>query len=165
MSFSRPIQWYHSHIDLIWPKGGTFNPEACVLLFIYKFLLYPASVSIVYLFCAWRLCCVLGPAHVLSLCSNLFCLGRLCYVLGPAYVLLFIYFVWEDCVVCWAQHVLLFIYFVLEDFAVCLAQHMFYYLSILCGKPVLCLGPSICSIIYLFYVGSLCCVFGQAYVL
>ncbi len=24
MSFSRPIQWYHSHIDPIWPDG-TFN--------------------------------------------------------------------------------------------------------------------------------------------
>ncbi len=24
MSFSRPIQWYHSHPDLIWPDG-TFN--------------------------------------------------------------------------------------------------------------------------------------------
>ncbi len=24
MSFSRPIQWYHSHADPIWPDG-TFN--------------------------------------------------------------------------------------------------------------------------------------------
>jgi hypothetical protein len=24
MSFSRPIQWYHSHVDPIWPDG-TFN--------------------------------------------------------------------------------------------------------------------------------------------
>jgi hypothetical protein len=151
MSFSRPIQWYHSHVDLIWPNGGTFNPEACVLLFIYKFLLCPASVSIVYLFRAGRLCCVLGPAHVLSLCSTynlpilfgktvlcvgpricyiiyLFCVGRLCCVLGPAYVILFIYFVWEDCAVCWAQH-------------------MSYYLSILCGKTVLCVGPCICLVV------------------
>ncbi len=26
MSFSRPIQWYHSHADPIWPDG-TFKPE------------------------------------------------------------------------------------------------------------------------------------------
>jgi hypothetical protein len=25
MSFSRPIQWYHSHADPIWPDG-IFNP-------------------------------------------------------------------------------------------------------------------------------------------
>ncbi len=22
MSFSRPIQWYHSHVDPIWPDGN-----------------------------------------------------------------------------------------------------------------------------------------------
>ncbi len=22
MSFSRPIQWYHSHVDPIWPDGA-----------------------------------------------------------------------------------------------------------------------------------------------
>jgi hypothetical protein len=26
MSFSRPIQWYHSHADPIWPDG-TFNTQ------------------------------------------------------------------------------------------------------------------------------------------
>ncbi len=30
MSFSRPIQWYHSHADPIWPDGifkGTAQPD------------------------------------------------------------------------------------------------------------------------------------------
>ncbi len=31
MSFSRPIQWYHSHADPIWPDG-TFKTRECVFL-------------------------------------------------------------------------------------------------------------------------------------
>jgi hypothetical protein len=27
MSFSRPIQWYHSHADPIWPDGTFFKTE------------------------------------------------------------------------------------------------------------------------------------------
>ncbi len=32
MSFPRPIQWYHSHADPIWPDG-TFKSDDVVLLF------------------------------------------------------------------------------------------------------------------------------------
>ncbi len=37
MSFSRPIQWYHSHADPIWPDGN-FNKQTeehkCTLLHV-----------------------------------------------------------------------------------------------------------------------------------
>jgi hypothetical protein len=201
MSFSRPIQRYHSLVDLIWPNGGTFNPEACVLLFIYQIFVvsskcfYCLSIS-----CRKTVLCVGSSTCSQLMFYNLPILfGKtVLYVLGQAYCTvfsIFIYFVWEDCAVCWAQHiffylyilcgktvlcirpsifsiiylfcvgrlccllgpayVLLFIYFVWEDCAVCWAQNLFYYLSILCGKTVLVVGPSICSIIYLFCVGRL----------
>ncbi len=105
MSFSKPIQWYHSHVDPIWPNGGTFNPEACVLLFIYKIYVVSSKCFCCLSISCWKtvLCdgsntcsqlmfynlpilfgktvlCV-GP----SICSiiYLFCVGRLCCV-GPS---------------------------------------------------------------------------------
>ncbi len=104
MSFSRPIQWYHSHVDLMWPNGGTFNPETCVLLFIYKIFV----VSSKCFYCLSISCrkTVLSSSQLMFYnLPILFGKTVLC-VLGPASVLLFIYFVWEDCVVCWVQHVL-----------------------------------------------------------
>ena len=43
MSFSRPIQWYHSHADQIWPDS-TFkaNVENCIRIFYY----FPDSFTI-----------------------------------------------------------------------------------------------------------------------
>ncbi len=48
MSFSRPIQWYHSHAVPIWPDG-TFNRNL-MLCFVYKcaakaFYSCPAIIS------------------------------------------------------------------------------------------------------------------------
>ncbi len=35
MSFSRTIQWYHSHVNPIWPEG-TFQPTIRTLICMYK---------------------------------------------------------------------------------------------------------------------------------
>ncbi len=32
MSFSRPIQWYHAHVDPIWPDGTIKKPVETSLL-------------------------------------------------------------------------------------------------------------------------------------
>jgi hypothetical protein len=37
MSFSRPIQWYHSHADPIWPDGN-FNDDVTLLVLLLNFL-------------------------------------------------------------------------------------------------------------------------------
>jgi hypothetical protein len=37
MSFSRPIQWYHSHADPIWPDGD-FNDDVTLLVLLPNFL-------------------------------------------------------------------------------------------------------------------------------
>jgi hypothetical protein len=48
MSFSRPIQWYHSHVDTIWPDGtGTFKFEM-KLTFHHKhvYRIIPAEMAV-----------------------------------------------------------------------------------------------------------------------
>ncbi len=34
MSFSRPIQWYHSHADPIWPNGTFKNTDVKIKVLV-----------------------------------------------------------------------------------------------------------------------------------
>ncbi len=67
MSLSRPIQWYHSHADLIWPEG-TFNCLQTRPVLTEKLLILPSEytgkhIKLTFAFFFVRL---LEMVHVLS---------------------------------------------------------------------------------------------------
>ncbi len=44
MSFPRPIQWYHSHADLIWPDGTFKCLGGLFVLFFYMQMVHWSGV-------------------------------------------------------------------------------------------------------------------------